>query len=345
MTILGWDMSHYDAPGIGAAVSEGYRFITHKAGGDAIDQELDDWWAGVRHLGPDVVLGAYWVQYPGNPIGRADQFLNRLDDVCPGWRDRDSFILQVDCEKWGGNASTVPDRGDIKAFCDRLVARTGGVYQPIVYAPKWVYGDSLQGLGYPLWASSYVNGSGSGAALYAKAGGDNSSRWNAYSGRIPAILQFTSSATIAGQTTCDANAFRGTLDQLKALVAPGKDHDMALDGKDANTIWAADVIPNPRQRGDATTNKTTSGYFALGDVWARVYDLRDAVANLGKTLLTAINAVAAKDSVDEVALAKALAPGVAAAVLAGLPPDRDDISQEEITAAVEAAFRGAFSGQ
>jgi hypothetical protein len=214
---------------------------------------------------------------------------------------------------------------------------------PIVYAPKWVYGDSLTGLGYPLWASSYVNGSGTGASLYAKAGGDSSSRWNAYSGRIPAILQFSSSATIAGQTTCDANAFRGTLDQLKALVAPGKDHDVALNKDDAKTVWSADLIANPRQRGDSATNKETQALFALGDVWARVYDLRDSVAAQGKAVLAAINAVAAKDAVDEVALAKALAPGVAAAVLAGLPADRDDISQEEITAAVEAAFRGAFS--
>lgn len=221
MTLFGWDMSHYDDPDIGTAVSEGYSFITHKAGGDATDQELGAWWSSVRGLGSNVVLGAYWVQYPGHPQDRADAFLERLDDVCHGWRDRDAFILQDDCEKWNNNSSTMPGKSDIKAFCDRLVSRTKGVYRPVVYAPRWAYGDSLSGLGYPLWASNYVDGSGYGSSLYAKAGGDSSSRWGAYSGQVPAILQFSSSAKVGGQSTCDVNAFRGTLAQLKSLVTPG----------------------------------------------------------------------------------------------------------------------------
>jgi hypothetical protein len=349
MTIYGWDMSHYDGSDPKSAVSEGYRFITHKAGGDANDPEIATWWGKVRNYTRDVLLGAYWVQYPGSPASRADQFLARLDATCPGWRSRDAFILQLDCEKWGGDSSTVPKLADIKAFCDRLVAKTEGVYRPIVYAPEWVYGDSLKGLGYPLWASSYVSGSGTGSAMYAKAGGDNSSKWGAYSGQVPAILQFSSSVTIAGQTTCDANAYRGTLDQLKALVTPGKDHDMPLTGADAATVWNADIIANPAQRGDspkhtpAGTNASTSATYALGDIWAQVYNLRDAVASQGKAILAAVQAVAAKDSVDEVALARELAAGVAAAVLAGLPADRDDVSQEEVTAAVESAFREAFT--
>jgi hypothetical protein len=216
-TIYGWDMSHYDDPGIGSAVSEGFAFITHKAGGDSDDAELGPWWNGVKNIPASrVLLGAYFVLYPGNPTGKADAFISRLDSQCPGWRSR-PFILQVDCETWGGRASTKPGRADIKAFCDRLRSRMPKL-RPIVYAPKWCYNDELTGLGYPLWASSYVSGSGYASALYP---GDTSSRWGSYSGQAPAILQFTSSATIAGQTTCDANAYRGTLAQLSALVAPG----------------------------------------------------------------------------------------------------------------------------
>jgi hypothetical protein len=216
VTIYGWDLSHYDGPDSRDAVGQGFSFFTHKAGGDANDAELGTWWDLMKDYRLRALLGAYWVQYPGNPVTRADMFISRLDSQCPGWRDG-PFILQVDCEIWGGDRGTLPGKADIKAFCDRLRVRCPKLV-PVVYAPKWCYGDTLTGLGYPLWASSYVAGSGAASALYP---GDNSSKWAAYSGQVPAILQFTSSAVIAGQTTCDANAYRGTLDQLTALLAPG----------------------------------------------------------------------------------------------------------------------------
>jgi hypothetical protein len=245
MTIFGWDMSHFDNPGVGTAAAEGISFITHKAGGDAPDAEVSAWWSGVKGLRPRVLLGAYWVLYPGAPASRADAFLDRLDATCPGWRDG-PFLLQVDCEKWGGNGGTVPPKADIRAFCDRLVAKMPKL-RPVVYAPKWVYGDTLIGLGYPLWASSYVTGSGSFKSLYP---GDGSSKWAAFSGQTPAILQYTSSAAIGGQGTSDANAFRGTLADLTALIAPGwatapaseddvtPDDVKAIATETAKQVWA-----------------------------------------------------------------------------------------------------------
>lgn len=223
MTLFGWDLSHYDSPAGGAAVGEGFTFFTHKAGGDANDAEMASWWSAMKGYRGRALLGAYWVLYPGSATSRADAFLSRLDATCPGWRDG-PFILQVDCEKWNGDSSTVPSKADIKTFCDRLVAKMPKL-RPIVYAPQWVYGNTLTGLGYPLWASSYVNGAGTASGLYP---GDDSSKWAAYSGQTPAVLQFTSSATIAGQTTCDANAYRGTLAELTNLVSPGWEVDMDL---------------------------------------------------------------------------------------------------------------------
>lgn len=217
MTSYGWDASHYDAvPQAPRVVAEGFNFMTHKAGGDADDAELAAWWKAMKSSRGKVLLGAYWVLYPGNPSSRADKFIARLDSECPGWRDG-PFILQLDCEKWNGKQSTVPGKADIKAFCDRLRAKCPKL-MPIVYAPEWVYHDTLKGLGYPLWASTYVSGSGTASGLYP---GDNSSKWDAYSGQVPAILQFTSSAKIAGQSTSDANAFRGPLADLQKLLAPG----------------------------------------------------------------------------------------------------------------------------
>lgn len=218
MTIFGWDMSHYDSPNIGNANDQGIVFITHKAGGDANDGEIGTWWQYAKPHRADILLGAYWVLRPdtsGSMSSKADAFLARLDATCAGWRDG-PFILQVDCEKWNGSADTVPSVAEINTFCDRLVAKCPKLV-PIVYAPDWVYG-SLAALKYPLWSSKYVTGSGGFKALYP---GDSSSKWAAYGGKTPSVLQYTSSATIGGQATCDANAFRGTIEELTKLVSPG----------------------------------------------------------------------------------------------------------------------------
>jgi len=327
LTIFGWDLSHFDLPSIGDAVGEGFSFFTHKAGGDANDAEIGTWWGGVKGTDPaKALLGAYWVVYPGNGAGRADQFLARLDATCKGWRDR-PFILQLDCEKWNNDASTVPSKADIKAFCDRLVAKMPKL-RPIVYAPKWVYGDSLAGLGYPLWASSYVGGAGTASKLYP---GDSSSKWGAYSGQTPAILQFTSSATIAGQTTCDANAFRGTLAQLTALVAPGWSSNImaGFDKNDLDVMVHTDGVikaPPGSKNADGTANTAwgMEGYFF--NTYGVADAGRDHAANAEtnsanalaavKTLATQVAALTAqvgalaKPTVDVDALAAALEPHI-----------------------------------
>lgn len=259
MPLYGWDASHYDAVPSGAAVyNEGFRFMTHKAGGDANDAEIGAWWTALKGQRSRMLLGAYWVLRPdlsGSAVNKADAFLARLDSECPGWRDG-PFILQADCETWGGNTATRPDKAYIQAFCGRLVAKAPKL-RPIVYAPNWAYGSTLSGLGYPLWASSYVTGTGTAAGLYP---GDASPRWAAYGGQVPAILQFTSSATIVGQTTCDANAFRGTLDQLTALVAPGWADTMDLTAQNlaaiADAVINADILAAPP--GSDPTNPTWS---------------------------------------------------------------------------------------
>lgn len=216
MTTHGWDMSHYDAPSIGNAVSEGIQFITHKAGGDANDAELDDWWAGVRGLRSRILLGAYWVLYPGNPVSSANKFLARLDSTCPSWRDTD-FFLFADCEKWHNDSGTVPSIAEVNAFCDRLHASAPKL-KPMGYLPQWVYGDKVSAFKYPIIQSDYVDGSGPFKKLYP---GDGSSKWSIGGGKTATILQYSSKATIGGQTTCDANAFKGDLLALRKLVAPG----------------------------------------------------------------------------------------------------------------------------
>ncbi len=304
MTIYGWDLSHYDGPDSTRAIAEGFEFLTHKAGGDANDSELAAWWDYMKGYRDRVLLGAYWVLYPGNPSGRADAFIARLDSQCDGWRNG-PFILQIDAEIWGGDSSTKPSVSECNAFADRLQEVMPKLC-PIGYLPEWVYGSSVSAFRYPLWASSYV--STGGATSYAASAlypGDSSSHWDAYGGNAPDILQFTSSATIAGQTTCDANAYRGTLQQLTALLAPGWADDMALTADDKNWI-VANVGPQAvasKLYVDMTT--PTSGIAKSIVSTVKTIPVAPTAAEVATAVWAAMPA---PEQVDVPALAAALAP-------------------------------------
>jgi len=333
--IYGWDASHYDnPPNASRMISEGFSFYTHKLGGDANDAEADDSWDNVRDYRDHLLVGGYWVVRPdlhGNPTTDADAFLARLDDQCPTWRNA-PFILQADCESWGDSSGKKkPNKTHIKAFCDRLRAKAPKL-MPIVYASKGDYGDSLTGLPYPLWNARYSLSyqTGTASMLYARALAAGSG-WGKYSGQVPLIWQFTSSATIAGQTTCDANAFRGTLKELTALLAPGwESNDMEIsdliDGLNNNqalrrafvgALFNTDgVLPAPKGAGaDSVKNNPQ---------WAAVSFLQN-IYDAGVATRTYAAQAAGKD-VDENAIAAAVLAGlspsaIAQAVAAALPED------------------------
>jgi len=293
VTIFGWDASHYDAPPNAAKViSEGFSFMTHKVGGDGNDMEADDYWRAVKpyratHVAVDangqqyfaradgsrgLLVGAYWIVRPdlhSSPTADADQFLARLDAMMPGWRDA-PFILQADAESWGDSSGRKkPNMRHLKAFGDRLKAKVPKL-RMFAYASRGDYGDGLSGLGYPLWnanyAMNYVTGTASG--IYARCGGDSGPGWHSYSGQVPEIWQFSSSITIAGQTTCDANAFRGTADQLIALLAPGWAPKPPVKGTTMNLSDKVNSAVYP--------NRTVENFFA--DFWG----VRDVVVGDSK---------------------------------------------------------------
>jgi hypothetical protein len=303
MTVFGWDMSHFDAPSVGTALSEGISFITHKAGGDTRygDPELGAWWQTVKDTDPtEVLLGTYWIPRPDlypNATGRADDWLDMLDLECPGWRERE-HMLQVDAELWNGNIASRPDRNHLLALGGRLVSRMPKL-RPIVYASAGQYGNSLMGLPWPLWNARYPSNVALGfKQVYALLGGDNGSGWVIYSGQMPAVWQYSSKATIGGQTTCDANAFRGSLNDLKALVAPGWSDDMPTAKEIVDELMTRHVI------GNGTDFGTFNGIQAT--LMART----NLMAN---TQLPGLTLAVSADNLDEIE--------VAASVLAGLTPE------------------------
>lgn len=93
-----------------------------------------------------------------------------------------------------------------------------------VYFPHWFWtqigSPPLAGLP-ALWSSAYPGGSGAASAIYAAAGGDTAAGWTGYGGLDVAIYQFTDNATVAGVSGVDVSAFRGTRDELAALLQGG----------------------------------------------------------------------------------------------------------------------------
>jgi hypothetical protein len=293
MTIFGWDTSHYDGDLTRAiltrAKAEGIEFWTHKLG-EGLDN-TDPKAAAAFAAGQGVfeVIGGYYFIHHGQDMhAQAARCIAVADQVAPWWRDFNGWFWQTDAET--ESPYGLPTPSEVKTFADTLAAATGRTV--MVYASAGQYGDRLAGLGHPLWNAHYgTNPAGGFKAIYP---GDDSAGWHAYSGQTPALLQYGSKATIAGLTTCDANAYRGSLDELLALIGG----DMPLTGADGQTVWNTDTIPNPRQRADSPghtppgDNPTTQADFALGDVWQQVYDLRDAVAAQGKQLAELAAAVA-----------------------------------------------------
>jgi GH25 family lysozyme M1 (1,4-beta-N-acetylmuramidase) len=328
-------VSHYDwdrgLVDLQAAVADGVTFATHKVseGSTYADPLFDDFAARARYTLP--LSGGYCVNRRGDQVSQVDWFLQRLDAGAPWWRDG-PFIIQLDCERWSnkdGVYAYEPSLSEIHAWCDYFVQRTDGRWTPIVYAPKWVYGDTLAGLRYPLWASSY--GTNPDLPYRQAYPGDGSSRWAAYSGITPTILQYGSRTTIGAQTICDANAFRGTLDELRTLVT-------------GDAMSWADRFENPGAPG---TDASAADYLRFANNYAF------QAMNASSAALALLEKIAGQLglSVEELAEVKAAAEAGAkagvlgsvdelvAAFVAALP--NDVASREDVVSALrEVLIRG-----
>jgi hypothetical protein len=228
VTLYGWDASDYDwdrgltKAEIKKAKAEGISFFTHKATehapskvfyhshfGEALTAARD---AGIPFL------GAYVVPRTGPSVqAQVNSLLAYVQKEIPWWKSHPGFFWQVDLEKWSYDA--VNDRIGSE-MCKLLEEQTGK--KAILYAPKWAYGDNIDGYA-PLWSSDYgANAAKPFKTLYAERGGDSGRGWTAYSRRTPVIWQYGSRAIIGGQATCDANAFRGTEEDFRKLITLGK---------------------------------------------------------------------------------------------------------------------------
>lgn len=157
------------------------------------------------------VPGCYLFLDAGDGARQADHFASAAGNL-------DGFAVAIDVERSNGN----PTLSQAKAAVARL--RQYYPKHPIGgYIPKWYWSESLGSASLTwvdwLWQSSYVSGSGSPTNLYEKV---PSSMWAAFGGKTPTLLQFSSSASVAGVAgQVDVSAYRGTTAQLRALAVGG----------------------------------------------------------------------------------------------------------------------------
>jgi hypothetical protein len=247
MTVFGWDASDFDwdrgPMDLAAAYRDGIRLFTHKIteSTNVVHEHCGTALDRARAAGIPVLGGYMVVRTPGPSIAAQVAFmLKTLDRYAPWWRTFPAWVFQVDLEKWPYDA--VAATYGVQA-CNELARQAPGRFH-ILYASRGQYGSTIPG-GDPLWNAAYgTNPVGQYRAVYDATVGDNSARWNPYSNRAPVILQYGSRLKIGTQNTCDANAFRGSLAELLALVTSTQLEDEMEIGTD---------VPVPPGMADVST--------------------------------------------------------------------------------------------
>jgi GH25 family lysozyme M1 (1,4-beta-N-acetylmuramidase) len=218
MTLYGIDVSNHQRNfDFAAAKREGFTFATHKVNEGT--GYRDPYWPRAKEQMAE--------HFPGRHGG----YVFCKVDADPQ-READTYFahggtptVQIDYEDLARNGSTADLWARINAFLDR-----GARLLPI-YIPRWYWSGrmgspDLSKLPVPIWNSHYVNGSDYASRLYP---GDQHAGWAPVGGRDVAILQFSESARVAGQSI-DVNAFRGDDAQLAAMFSASitdQEFDMA----------------------------------------------------------------------------------------------------------------------
>jgi GH25 family lysozyme M1 (1,4-beta-N-acetylmuramidase) len=234
MVTFGLDISHHQdlALDLAQARREGIDFVFLKSteGSSFVDPTFAANLAEARAAGQ--LVAAY--HYVKSNATAAAQVAN-VAHVVPK-----NVAVIPDVEANSGGVALVRD------FVDKL--RAAGYRVPLLYLPRWYWqqigSPSLAGLP-PLWSSRYPDNVV--GTLGAEWGRVPSSYWNGYGGLSVAVLQFTSSARVAGRQPLDANAFNGTRDELIKLFGSSDQEDDMKNltiGRDESTgrVYVGDFI-------------------------------------------------------------------------------------------------------
>lgn len=220
--IFGVDVSeHQDGLSLRKAKAEGIEFaILRLCDGTYVDKTFRSHLEDAENNG--LLVSTYWyLRAPSEGTTIAQQ-VDVIDRQMGGRRD---LSVWIDVESVGRNSEKLLTKGDVWAAKRELERR--GYHVAGIYSGAWYWEDmpggepSMDGLGH-LWVSNYRhNRTGAPQATYSADGGNAHQGWSYPLGdRRPDILQFGSNGIVAGHHPVDVNAYRGTREQLAAILTP-----------------------------------------------------------------------------------------------------------------------------
>lgn len=278
MTLYGFDISNNNGPGLSIAEiqREGFAWCEMKVteGDYFTDPEWSDYKAQADACGMPII-GYHYAVASSAPAAQATHF------QAAGGGTR----VMIDFE----------DRsGDIADYWNLVAAFNAiGITVAASYVPQWYW----QRIGCPdlsqvpgLIASAYPKSSaGYASVLYQGDGGDSGEGWTPYGNGNPVMWQFTDCALVDGGSV-DANAFRGSLDDLNALLGG----DMALTSQQAQQlqeIWEQLRGPNGAGWPQLGTNAAGQN-LTLVDGEAELITQSGALISMVNQLVTTVNQLA-----------------------------------------------------
>lgn len=202
--------NHQGSFDVARAVSEGYSGVWMKAT-EGVGWE--DWTFDVfapKVIAAGAIPGAYHYLRAGSGREQCDEFYAKIRK----WGGPDGWLVACDNEVDATWQTTV----DFFARWRELA----GDHPMFMYSGNWWWGSrgwNGASLTPYLWDSRYTSGSDYGSNLYGQV---PESWWSSRYGGwgTVTVLQFSSSGLVAGQQV-DVNAFRGTVDELRALARGG----------------------------------------------------------------------------------------------------------------------------
>lgn len=207
MTIFGVDIASFQRGlSLASVKKQGYSFVMAKASEGR--SYKNPYYAAQRDAAKanGLLFAAY--HFLRSDVSVTDQARNMASAV-----NDTSIPVMIDCEVSKGSRPTLSHCIGFRDAMQALGYRVTLLYYPSFW---WTQTGRPNLSGWTLWQALYGNNPNVyGSIAYP---GDSSPRWNAMGGVTPTFLQFGSRIKIDGYGAgVDSSAFKGTLDELKAL--------------------------------------------------------------------------------------------------------------------------------